>query len=200
MINLGKSELVPIGEVENVDNLAHILGSRVASLPMTYLGLLLGASFKATSIWNGIIEKVERRLASWKKLYLSKGGRLTLIKSTLSNNTTYYLSFPIPVSVAQRLERLQEDFLWSGIGDEVKLRKVVWEFEIWFNLIELYWGSGCGDLLRSGRLYGHWWLKLSMGVWGVDGVHQRLWGLMVWVSRNIFEGSGIIFISLCVWR
>jgi len=126
MINLGKSELVPIGEVENVDNLAHILGSRVASLPMTYLGLLLGASFKATSIWNGIIEKVERRLASWKKLYLSKGGRLTLIKSTLSNNTTYYLSFPIPVSVAQRLERLQEDFLWSGIGDEVKFPLVNW--------------------------------------------------------------------------
>jgi hypothetical protein len=32
-----KSELVPIGEVENVDNLAHILGCRVASLPMSYL-------------------------------------------------------------------------------------------------------------------------------------------------------------------
>jgi hypothetical protein len=103
-INLGKSKLVPIGEVENVenvDNLAHILGCRVASLSMTYLSLPLGASFKATSIWNGVIEKVERRLASWKKLYLFKGGRLTLIKSTLSNVSTYYLSlFPIPVSVA----------------------------------------------------------------------------------------------------
>jgi hypothetical protein len=87
--------------VENVDNLAHILGCRVASLSMTYLSLPLGASFKATSIWNGVIEKVERRLASWKKLYLFKGGRLTLIKSTLSNVSTYYLSlFPIPVSVA----------------------------------------------------------------------------------------------------
>jgi hypothetical protein len=35
-INLGKSELVPIGEVEDVDNLAHILGCRVVSLPITY--------------------------------------------------------------------------------------------------------------------------------------------------------------------
>ncbi len=79
---------------------------------MTYFGLPLGASFKATSIWNGVIEKVEHRLAGWKKLYLSKGGRLTLIKSTLSNIPTYYLLlFPIPVSVAQRLERLQRDFL-----------------------------------------------------------------------------------------
>jgi hypothetical protein len=46
---------------------------------MKYLGLPLGASFKAKSIWDGIIEKIERRLAGWKRLYLSKGGRITLI-------------------------------------------------------------------------------------------------------------------------
>jgi len=34
----------------------------------------------------------------------------------------------------------------------------------------------------------------------VDGVHQKLWGLMVRVSGNIFEGGAIIFISLCAWR
>jgi hypothetical protein len=92
-INLGKSEIVPVGEVKDVDNMTHILGCRVVSLLMTCLGLPLGVSFKATSIWNGVIEKVERWLAGWKKLYLSKGGRLTLIKSTLSNIPTYYLSF-----------------------------------------------------------------------------------------------------------
>jgi hypothetical protein len=31
-----------------------------------YLGLPLGASYKAVSIWNGVIEKMERRLAGWK--------------------------------------------------------------------------------------------------------------------------------------
>jgi hypothetical protein len=104
-INLGKSKIVPIGEVEDVDFLAHILGCRLGLLPMTYLGLPLGASFKSISIWNGVIEKVEQWLASWKKLYLSKGGRVTLIHSTLSSIPTYYLSlFHIPVSVAKRLE------------------------------------------------------------------------------------------------
>jgi hypothetical protein len=44
-------------------------------------------------------------------------------------------------------------------------------WELWFNLIELYWGIGCGDLFRSKRLYGNQWLKLNMGVWGVAGVH-----------------------------
>jgi hypothetical protein len=90
---------------------------------MTYLGMPLRALFKSISIWNGVIEKVERRLTSWKKLYLSKGGRVTLIHSTLSSIPTYYLSlFPIPVSVAKKLERLQREFLWSDMGDETKFR------------------------------------------------------------------------------
>ena len=54
-----------------------------------------------------ILEKMERRLAEWKRLYLSKGGRVTLIKSTLSNFPTYFLSlFPIPAIVANRIEKL----------------------------------------------------------------------------------------------
>jgi hypothetical protein len=58
-INLGKSGIVPIGEIEDVEGLAQLLGCRVASLPMTYLGLPFGASYKAVSIWNGVIEKME---------------------------------------------------------------------------------------------------------------------------------------------
>jgi hypothetical protein len=126
-INLSKSEIVPIGEVENVVELASILGCGVATLPMKYLGLPLGAHYKASAIWSGIIEKMESRLAGWKRMYLSKGGRLTLIKSTLSNLPTYYLSlFPIPVVVANRLEKLQRDFLWGGLGDEFKFHLVNW--------------------------------------------------------------------------
>jgi hypothetical protein len=60
-------------------------------------------------------------------LYLSKGGRVTLIKSTLSNLPTYFLSlFPIPSSVANRIEKLHRDFLWSGIGEEFKFHLVNW--------------------------------------------------------------------------
>ena len=55
--------------------------------------------------------KIERWLAGWKMLYLSKGGRLILIKSTLSNLLTYYLSlFPIPIGAANRLEKFNETF------------------------------------------------------------------------------------------
>jgi hypothetical protein len=62
-INLAKSKLAPIGNVINVEGLASILGCKVSSLPMKYLGLPLGASFKAKSIWDDIIKNIECHLA-----------------------------------------------------------------------------------------------------------------------------------------
>ena len=58
-VNVGKSEIVPIGEVNNLTALADIFSCRVGSLPMKYLGMPLGTSFKTTSIWNPILEKME---------------------------------------------------------------------------------------------------------------------------------------------
>ena len=61
-INLAKSEIFLVGEVEKVDVMAMELGCRVGSLP-SYLGLPLGAPNKALSVWDGVEERVRRRLA-----------------------------------------------------------------------------------------------------------------------------------------
>ena len=62
-VNVGKSAIVPIGEVNNLDALANILHYRVGNLPMKYLGMPLGTSFKTASIWNPILEKMEKKLS-----------------------------------------------------------------------------------------------------------------------------------------
>jgi hypothetical protein len=90
------------------------------------LGLTLGAPFKSKVIWDPIWGKIGHKLAGWKKLYLSKGGRLMLLETMLSSLPIYFLSlFQIPFSVARRFEMLQRDFLWGGMNDEAKFQLVI---------------------------------------------------------------------------
>jgi len=153
-INLDKSVLVPVGIVDNMDDLAGILGCEVSSLPLKYLGLPLGALFKAKSSWDEVVGKIERRLASWKRFYLLKGGRVTLIKSTLSNLPTYFLSLlPIPSSV---------DFLWGGIGEEFKFHLVNWS-----KVCSPISSGGLG--IRNLRFFN----KALLGKWLWRYVHER---------------------------
>ena len=67
-VNAGKSEIVPVGEVGNTGALATILQCRVGNLPMKYLGMPLGTSYKTIFIWNSILEKMEKKLFGWKHL------------------------------------------------------------------------------------------------------------------------------------
>jgi hypothetical protein len=63
-------------------------------------------------IWDNVIEKIECWLASWKMLYLFKGGRITFIKSTLFNLPADFVAlFPLHSSVANHIENLQHDLL-----------------------------------------------------------------------------------------
>ncbi|RVX18136.1 LINE-1 retrotransposable element ORF2 protein [Vitis vinifera] len=111
-INLAKSEIIPVGKVQGIEELAVELGFRVGQLPTVYLGLPLGVPNKVVYGWDGVEEKMRRRLALWKSQYISKGGRITLIKSTMVSMPVYQMSlFRMPVSMARRLEKLQRDFL-----------------------------------------------------------------------------------------
>ena len=65
-INMGKSELVLVGVVPNIVDMMDVLGCKQGSFSMKYLGLPLGAIVRDSSIWNPIIEKMERRLVGWK--------------------------------------------------------------------------------------------------------------------------------------
>ena len=85
-INLEKTLILLVGNVENLDELASELGCRTRALPSTYLGLPLGMRHNSLQVWDGVEERFRKKLTLWKRKYISKGGRLTLIKSTLSNS------------------------------------------------------------------------------------------------------------------
>ena len=114
-INLEKSCILPTGSVENLKELAHEHGCLSKTLLTTYLSLPLWARHNLVTVWDGVEERFKKRLTFWKRQYISKGGRLTLIRSTLSNMLIYIMSlFRLPKGVESRLEKIQRDFLWDG--------------------------------------------------------------------------------------
>ncbi|RVW31716.1 LINE-1 reverse transcriptase-like [Vitis vinifera] len=129
-INLAKSEIIPVGEVVGMEELAIELGCKVGSLPSQYLGLPLRVLNRAPYMWDGMEERVRRRLALWKRQYISKGGRVTLIKSTLASMPIYQMSiFRMPKMVARRLEKGKgtfcgEEDIWRG--------KLTWLIGRWY--------------------------------------------------------------------
>ena len=84
-------------------------------LPTTYLGLPLGAYCKSLTIWDGVEERFRTKLDLWKRHYILKGGRIMLIKSTLSSLPLYLMSIlTLPRMVKLRPDQIQRNFLWGG--------------------------------------------------------------------------------------
>lgn len=100
----------------------------MGSLPTTYLGLPLGAKSKSKQIWNGVLERCEKKLSRWKNNYLSLGGRVTLVNSVLDSLPTYMMSiFPLPVSVEKKIDALTRDFIWHGNKEKRGYHLVKWK-------------------------------------------------------------------------
>ena len=101
--------------MNNIEGLALELSCKVGGLPSYYLGLPLRAPFNSMVVWDGVEERFRKRLAMWTRQYISKRGRLTLIRSTLSSMPIYFMSlFYLPRKLRLRLKKIQRDFLWGG--------------------------------------------------------------------------------------
>ncbi|CAN4089863.1 unnamed protein product [Withania somnifera] len=116
-VNWQKSYLYPVNEVENMQGLASNLVFQVASLPIKYLGMPLGAKNKEMEIWSEVLERSERKLSRWKSQYLSLGGRLTLIRSVMDALQNLYAV----------INKLRRTFLWQGNKETSGYNLVKWE-------------------------------------------------------------------------
>lgn len=177
-MNILKSTIYPVNEVSNLEELANTLGCNIGSFLSTYLGLPLGAKYKSIGIWNGIIEKFEKRLATRQMQYLSFGGRLTLINSVLDSLPTFYLAlFTMPSEVLDRIDKLRRDFLWEGNNKGHKFHLIKWERVIQPKYQE---GLGIKNLVAHNKVMMWKWLwRFNMeetGLWRevIIAKHGRL--------------------------
>ena len=159
--------------MENIVQLAEELACRVGTLPSTYLGLPLSLRQNSSRAWEGIEDKFKRRLSAWKRQYISKGRRLTLINSTLSNLPTYLLSlFRMPKSVKGKLEKIQRDFLWGGGYNARKIHIVNW------------------NTVNQGKSKG------GLGIQNLDLLNMALLGKWIW--RFSTEENSIWKSCICI--
>ena len=80
------------------------------------------------SAWKLVVDKIQNRLISWKAKFLSKAGRLTLIKSVLNSLPIYYMSmFKMPKAIALKIVKLQRSFFWGGSsGEKMGCPRIKW--------------------------------------------------------------------------
>ncbi|XP_021985458.1 uncharacterized mitochondrial protein AtMg01250-like [Helianthus annuus] len=76
-INLHKSNLFGMGvEAGEINDMAKVVGCNMDIIPLTYLGIMVGANMNRISNWAPIMEVFDKRLSVWKAKAISIGGDL----------------------------------------------------------------------------------------------------------------------------
>ena len=126
---------------------------------------------------------------------MSKGERITLIRSTLVSMPIYLMSFMrMPRVVKLRLEQTQRDFLWGGGALEKRSHLVKWAIVCSNKRKD---GLGVRNLsILNGALLCKW-------SWHFAVERKSLWKLVIsrkfgeegggWSTREVREGYGVGF-------
>lgn len=128
-MNLHKSKLFTSPGVPN--GVANML-SRRCGIPRTSdLGLYLGAPMLHGRVTKDshrfIVDRMERRLASWKQNSLTMAGRRILVQSVTSSMPIYNMqSILLPASVCGSIDKINRDFLWGSNSEKRKMHHVKW--------------------------------------------------------------------------
>eukprot|EP00253_Pinus_taeda_P006494 PITA_06494 len=97
-------------------------------LPFKYLGFWLKPNAYKKEDWNWLIAKIESRISHWSYKWLSRVGRLTLIKSLILAIPVYWAALTwVPKGIMEKIRRLCGRFLWDGSKENSVLPWVTWE-------------------------------------------------------------------------
>ncbi|KAI0494214.1 hypothetical protein KFK09_024345 [Dendrobium nobile] len=136
------------------------------SLPFKYLGAPIFRGLKKSHLFDEIIKKIQGKISSWEYHFLSYGGRLSILKSTLNSMAFHLLQVIKPnISTFRRLERILNKFFW---GSRENIHRMHWS-----TLIKLCGplnegGLGCKNIEDSITAYSFklWWnLRKNESLW-----------------------------------
>lgn len=111
--------------------LRNIICSSFGILATASLGKYLGVPLLHNRItkhtYHFLLDKIRRKLASWKMKLLSQATRMVLIKSTLAAIPLYVMqSVAIPKGTLGEIERLCRRFFWGGSDDQRRMHTLKW--------------------------------------------------------------------------
>ena len=153
----------------------------------------LGDQNMSIDIWNGVIEKCEKRLVNWISQYLFLGGRLTLINSVLDSMPTFYdVPLPYPWCCHWEIGCSKKKFFsgkgtvkprsstwWNGMHWLEVNKKGVWGSGTYKLRTNVLWWNASGDLLLGSQLSGKKLSSWSMK-WQIIGPPE--WSLILMES------------------
>jgi len=95
---------------------------------LRYLGYKLKPLGYRITDWIWLIVKLEKRLNIWYHRYLSRVGRLTLIKGVLEATSVYWMALAwILRGILSRIQTLCSQFLWKGKQPSIIFSWVKWD-------------------------------------------------------------------------
>ena len=168
------------------------IASFLGFLPTSDLGKYLGVPLlhknASRQAYNGILEKMDKRLANWKINSLSFAARSTLISSVVSGIPSYTMqSTSLPLYTCDEVNKRCRKFLWGSTSEVRKPHLVAWK--------EVCRKKEDGDLgLREARSQNKaFMMKLGWNL--VNTVIEILYGCGFYVkSINV-----VLIFSLKLW-
>eukprot|EP01018_Ginkgo_biloba_P032610 Gb_14068 [translate_table: standard] len=105
-----------ISRVERIFPLSHL----DFNAGINYLGFCLKPNYYGTTDWRWLLSRIKQRISFWCNRWLSRGGRLILIKSLLETIPVFWHTMAyIPKGILEKIRKCCFNYLWKGISCKV---------------------------------------------------------------------------------